>query len=681
MGNCLTLPKLRKALATLPRTLYETYARILCNIDEEYHEYALHILQWLAFSERPLQLKEIAEVVAIDVNNHPQFDPQRRLPDPEDVVTICSSLITVTQSSSTDVPFGHLYPHRHVALAHSSVKEYLVSDFIRQGQAFKYSLDETDCHVSLARDCVAYLLRFDKVGSLTPDFFAKYPLAQYAALYLPEHAQVAETKAKTVCEDLFLTKGETFINWIILHDLQRPFRLDVPRLSRHNASRLYYASVAGLFESVKMLIEEGAAFNVEDRDYGDALTAASSKGYVEIVKLLLRKIVHLDTASSSYSTALRSATSRGHVKLARMLRENRPDFKERATALCVAIQERDEETAQLLIGNGVDLTRRDINRRDYSNMGPLKFASYNGLQREVELMFDKGVVVEGEECNQALVEASRRGHHNIVQVLLEKGAGIDTEVMTAALDGESVSVLQALLGRGGDIGDPEVRDAQGRSLCHHAAIQNSIAQLKMLVMLGVDLTVTDKQGRNCLHHAASNNHYRPRAVTWLLEQGFDPNTPDRDGWTPLHWAAKCRYRRVGLRRTIDILENAGAKFSLESIMGWTPNDVALFHNHRITWRNNSALSCNIGRSKPILEYGTSTASPGGNARGVGAEALPRQIHWYQACNGCNLLGNNKPVSCFLVMRMLTCTDMSAHIWTTAPLYHLPRFWSFIRLLL
>lgn len=130
------------------------------------------------------------------------------------------------------------------------------------------------------------------------------------------------------------------------------------------------------------------------------------------------------------------------------------------------------------------------------------------------------------------MEASRRGHHNIVQVLLEKGAAINTEVMTAALDGESVNVLQTLLDRGGDIGDPDVRDAQGRSLCNHAATQNNTAKLEMLVMLGSDLTVTDKQGRNRLHDAATNCD--PIVVTWLLKQGYDPNTPDRDGWTPLH---------------------------------------------------------------------------------------------------------------------------------------------------
>lgn len=392
---------------------------------------------------------------------------------------------------------------------------------------------------------------------------------------------------------------------------------------------------------------------MQDGDYGDALTATSFKGYVEIVKVLLRKIVHLDTASSSYSIALRSASSGGHIKIAQMLRENRPNVKERANALCVAIQECDEETAQLLIENGVDLTRIDINRGDYSNVGPLNFASYNGLQRAVELMFDKSGIAEGEECNQALVEASRKGHHKIVQVLLEKGAAINTEVMTAALDGESVNFLQTLLDRGGDIGDPDVRDAQGRSLCHHAATQNNTAKLEMLVMLGSDLTVTDKQGRNCVHLAATNCD--PIVVTWLLKQGFDPNTPDRDGWTPLHWAAKC-----GTAETIEVLEDAGANSSVENTMGWTPNDVGLFHDIGIFWSADSALNCNTTRPKPTLEDGTSITNSSANAM-VAARAFPLEIHRFQTCDGCNFLGNIERVSCFLSVRIIECTNQSAHL--------------------
>ena len=94
LGRCLDLFDLRKALRTLPKDLDETYARILQSIDEDgYGEQVSKILQWLAYSERPLSLGEMAEVLAVDVHGC-QFGVERRLADPRDVVAICSSLVT-----------------------------------------------------------------------------------------------------------------------------------------------------------------------------------------------------------------------------------------------------------------------------------------------------------------------------------------------------------------------------------------------------------------------------------------------------------------------------------------------------------------------------------------------------------------------------------------------------------
>jgi hypothetical protein len=57
---------LRKTLKSLPRTLDDTYARILASINEAYSQDALRILQWLVYSTRPLLLEEVAEVVAVN---------------------------------------------------------------------------------------------------------------------------------------------------------------------------------------------------------------------------------------------------------------------------------------------------------------------------------------------------------------------------------------------------------------------------------------------------------------------------------------------------------------------------------------------------------------------------------------------------------------------------------------
>ena len=77
--------KLKKALKSLPKTLYETYDRTLSNIDEEYRRDALRILQWLAFSFQTISLEEGVEVLATDpdADDEPLFDLGRRPWDPK----------------------------------------------------------------------------------------------------------------------------------------------------------------------------------------------------------------------------------------------------------------------------------------------------------------------------------------------------------------------------------------------------------------------------------------------------------------------------------------------------------------------------------------------------------------------------------------------------------------------
>ncbi|KAF4631092.1 hypothetical protein G7Y89_g7033 [Cudoniella acicularis] len=67
LKKCLKLDALRRALNSLPKTLDDTYARILRSIDEEYSQDAFRILQWLAYSARPLRIEEVAEVVAVKI--------------------------------------------------------------------------------------------------------------------------------------------------------------------------------------------------------------------------------------------------------------------------------------------------------------------------------------------------------------------------------------------------------------------------------------------------------------------------------------------------------------------------------------------------------------------------------------------------------------------------------------
>src|SRR6266852_3307532 len=79
---------IRRALNELPRTLDETYERILLGIDKEKWEYAHRLFQCLTVSCRPLLVEELAEVLALDLDTGtiPKFDVDQRPKDAEEAV-------------------------------------------------------------------------------------------------------------------------------------------------------------------------------------------------------------------------------------------------------------------------------------------------------------------------------------------------------------------------------------------------------------------------------------------------------------------------------------------------------------------------------------------------------------------------------------------------------------------
>jgi hypothetical protein len=197
LRKCLTLIEVREALKLLPKTLDETYARILCSIDKEGHgKHAFKVLQWLAYSTRPLRIEEIAEVIAVDIEGDLRFNPENRLREPQDILTICSSLVTTAGLE--------------LRLAHFSVKEYLVSNRVRT----EYSIARC-AHDHIAQTCITYLLYFKGPSLLTSDIVDEFPLVRYAAKYWTKHARMTGNYTDQIDRlsiELFLSKKGAYIN-------------------------------------------------------------------------------------------------------------------------------------------------------------------------------------------------------------------------------------------------------------------------------------------------------------------------------------------------------------------------------------------------------------------------------------------------------------------------------------
>ncbi|RMY35726.1 hypothetical protein D0866_04409 [Hortaea werneckii] len=66
------------ALEDFPRTLGETYGRMLSDIGENYQQEALTLLQWLAYAKSPPTLGELAEAASINPDEQDCVDADNR---------------------------------------------------------------------------------------------------------------------------------------------------------------------------------------------------------------------------------------------------------------------------------------------------------------------------------------------------------------------------------------------------------------------------------------------------------------------------------------------------------------------------------------------------------------------------------------------------------------------------
>jgi ankyrin repeat protein len=512
---------LRKSLATLPQTLDQTYDRILTAISEEDCEYAIRILQWLTFSARPLSVEEIAEIVAIDATRDPAFDPNEVLEDPLEALNICSSLVTI----STNKEDGETRSDsRIIALAHYSVKEYLVSDRIKQGSAKQYSMQEVECHSAITKSSLKYLTQIQQ--PLSKEILKESALAIYSAEFWSSHLQKTGDDIEQLSRlamSLMAIEEPAYRTWIGLYNPDRPS--EQPSLERRLndlAMPLYYAAGLGLSTIARLLLDEGAEVNAQGGRFGNALQAASERGHKQVVKMLLEKGANVNALAGFFGNALQAASWGGH-----------------------------EQVVKLLLDKGAEVNAQD---GTYSNA--LHAASSTGYEQVVKILLDKGANVNalGGFFGNALQAASRGGYEQVVKILLEKGADVNAQggeygnALQAASRGGHEQVVKILIDEGADI------KAQGGVFGNalQAASRGGHEQVvKMLLDKGADVNAQGGEYSNALQATSSGGY--EQVVKILLEKGADVNAQGGKYGNALQAASEGGHEQV-----VEILLDAGA---------------------------------------------------------------------------------------------------------------------------
>lgn len=399
-----------------------------------------------------------------------------------DILQICSSLITMEDNASIIPGGSDESSDPEIRLAHFSVKEYLVSETIRYGSSSEFSIQEVESNACLAVDCLVYLLQFDEPITPKPktiegipqvDFFEEFPLARYAATFWTGHARVAEAVSKILpllSLELFLGKREVFINWLRL----RHYEEDMPDSV---GTPLYYASQAGLNESVELLLDRGADFDDPGKDLTTPLVplqAASSFGYLKIVEMLIKKVANVK--GGIYGSPLIVASYRGYEMVVRTLLDHGADVNlgggRFGNVIRTAIEGGNEAVVQILMDHGADFNQQDTEGRAVAHF------------------------------------ASARGMTGLLERLVKLGS------------------------------DLSITDKQGRGCLHHAAAAGSTKSTSWLLSQGFDPNLSDRDAWTPLHWGAKHRrhqgvkHGNPYIITLLENAGAKSSTENIMGWTP-----------------------------------------------------------------------------------------------------------------------------------------------------
>jgi ankyrin repeat protein len=506
LKTCFSRRDLHIALESLPKDLDETYAQILVRIDEDRSDVVIKILQWLAYSARPLQIEELADIITVRVDSKPRVDIEARFLEPRDLLTICSSLVTTNlelQKSAVGEMVGE-----QIKLAHLSVRDYLTSKRILASKASTYSIQEMRAHDLIAQICLAYLLQFGEVEQVTEfEPQTRYPLSKYAAEYWPYHMKASGTESKEaiqLCMELF-SNSKAFDAWIDIYDTdmassEGQMADEKPDL---RGSPLYYAAQVGLKEPVRLLLENGSRSSQYGGIYGYALQAASAAGHDASVEILLQgnegnSGADPDAQGGAANNALNAACQEGHLAVVKSI---------------------------LKLNVNVNITGGNF-------ANPLQAASAGGHHEIVELLLEAGANVNrlGGHYQTALIAASYNGHEKVVATLLDNGA------------------------------DNEITDSSGRTPLSQAASEGRLDNVKLLLRSGADVNHEDNDGWGPLDEASPGGHYD--CVVALLDAGAAINAVDKDGNTALHFTAAQPYAEV-----VRLLAERGANIHLANSQG------------------------------------------------------------------------------------------------------------------
>ena len=530
---------LRRILEELPKSLDDTYKRILREINNANRVHAYRLLQCLTVASRPLRVEELAEVLAFDLSpgGVPKLNADWRWDNQEEaVLSACSSLVSVIIEDGS----------RIVQFSHFSVKEFLTSDRLASSMESQFYIPVEPSHTVLAQACLGVLLSVDN----SADHYSarKLPLYQYATECWVDHAQIGD------------------VELVIKDTLDRFFDVEKPHFSAW-VQREYSGELSTGFEDRDKDVPPVAA----------PLNFAAFWGFRGLVERLFIKHSHqVHHFSGSLGTPLHAAVHGGHIEIAQFLFAHGADINSRSahnvTPLHFASLMGHLVLVKWLLNHGAD-----VNSQNASGLIPLHYSASNGYLEICRILLAHGAVANarGNTGSTPFLEASKYGHTDIMWLLFDHDPDVnvcdsddreDTPLHNAARRG-LLKFVQKLLELKADVNSRNNHESTPLLL---ASQYGHIGVVQLLLDYNADVDARDLDLDTPLHCAAGHGHLE--ITRMLLEHGAEVNFRNNDGSTPLLQAAGDQ--AGGNPDVVQLLLDHGADVHVRSRRGKTAYEEA-----------------------------------------------------------------------------------------------------------
>ncbi|GFN17203.1 hypothetical protein AtubIFM55763_004360 [Aspergillus tubingensis] len=399
---------------------------------------------------------------------------------------------------------------------------------------------------------------------------------------------------------------------------------------------LYFACKGNHVEVVRVLLANTPKPDLYLGEQEQPLSIAIYHGYTEIVDLLLKAGVDINRECQDSCTPLEWAVKHNCEGAVPLILEYQPKLDRKCSSGIGVLHFINQKTKVATVKH---LIRCGANPKDANKKG--ECAIWVAVRANNELVTKYLASVLIGQLNKVVGEgtvfhiACRYGSLNMVRILAEAGADVNF-----AAPGGGETPLQAACGRevdGSKLNDTlevirylihngaRVNDGGGnlRSPLHKACLSSAPEVIKLLLAEGADadckdsvertpahlvcyrglehyhalspsenaLVARDSMGRTALHYAVISG------VVELVEEVLEGHKQhpdyqdtylglvDKDGWTPLHWAARCvsplTDHWIDMVPMIEYLVELGYDLAAKGKARdteWMPVEVAIYHD-------------------------------------------------------------------------------------------------------